>query len=440
MSPHARPGLLRGAHLLLVAALAVPLLPRAAAAQSMDRSFAIDLQGRGNGPALLAAQLPADQRDGALRMFDRVLVGYRDLERKFGLGKNDPAGAIAAFVGGNVSAYHDARMSDAAFAALVKQVQGALAANPRLAEGLQVGRASVAEQMAIVGMMMVLTQMGALQGADRDGVKAAARRYLVDHLSIRIDDVEITEAGLVWSRGRPSGPLAALVRPGPAPAPAPAPAAAVNAKGVSAAFAASTKRVEMVGFSLDTGYSWDGSVRYDFNPVVLLRSGDAVRDIGAMSDRRGLDGHRKASPAKWTKWRRAGQKIETLDGNKWEELGSLRHMQRPLPASTRLSGSFSRTSAGTTQGFSAISWSNMVFERSGRFSSGGGSGSMSRSHDGRAGVATSDKRAAGGGTYAIDGFMLTLRHDDGQVEYRSIVTHPTDGKIIWIDGAAYTRD
>jgi hypothetical protein len=94
-------------HILLVALVAragsaAAQLPDPA--QFADRGFGIDSRRRGSGSSLLAARLPAGQRRNAQRVFDDVLVAYREIESNLGLGKNDPAGAIAALVAGCVAA------------------------------------------------------------------------------------------------------------------------------------------------------------------------------------------------------------------------------------------------------------------------------------------------------------------------------------------------
>jgi hypothetical protein len=79
----------------------------------------------------------------------------------------------------------------------------------------------------------------------------------------------------------------------------------------------------------------------------------------------------------------------------------------------------------------------MTFDRAGRFTTSGGAGSISSTDNGGS-VSSNSRRAPGRGTYSIEGFVLTLRHDDGRVEHRSIVTHPKDRCVVWIDGAPYT--
>lgn len=420
---------LRTAGLVLVASLAGAASADSAAAQLpdpaqfADRGFGIDSRRGGSGSSLLAARIPARQRRDAQRVFDRALVAYREIESNLGLGKNDPAGAIAALVAGCVAAHRDVAISDAALAAVVGQVQRAISAEPRLFHGLRVDRASVAEQMAIIGMMM-MTRRGNQDAASVSGSKLAGR-YLELYFAARIDDIEITDVGLGWRRGRPGGLLAALVAP------------SVDTAAISSALAESNKKVEAVGFRVQPR-DWDGSGNFDFRPLVLLRSGDAVRNIGAINDRQGLDRHRKTSPEQWTRWRSAGNDIEVLEGGRWNAFAPLVQMRPPLPKGTRLDGTFSPLRHRSSDEPPPFLWSRLELDRSGRFSGSQGSGSKS-STSGRPWITTSSKGRRAAGTYAIDGFTLTLRRDGGQVEHHGIVTHPTNSSFLWVDGVQYTR-
>ena len=427
-----RTGVLRTAGIVLVASLACAFSPDSAAAQSAGRNFALDLDRRGSGSSLLAAQLPAGERSDARRLFDQMLVAYREIERKLGLGRNAPAGAIAALVAGYVAAFHDSPVSDAALAAVVQQVERAISAHPRLLGALRVDRAPVAEQMAILGMMM-MTRRGKQDAvsvsSDKGDIDIRFRDYFAtSHFDIR--NIEITEMGLCWKRGQASGLLAALVAP------------SIDAEAIGKALPESTRRIEMVAFRPEPPGGWVGSGNFDFEPALLLRSGDAVRDIGALSDRRGLGGHRRSNPETWTRWRRSGDKVELKGGDTWVEFAPLGQMQRPLPKDTRLAGSYSplrnsRLRDRSNDELSPFSWSTLRFDRSGRFSSRGGT--VSSAWMGRA-VAIERRRGSAAGTYLIDGFMLTLRRDDGQVELHSIVPHPTNLSFIWVDGIQYARD
>lgn len=430
-SPHERPRrVLRTAGVVLVASLVSAASARSAAAQLpdpvqfADRGFGIDSRRSGSGSSLLAARFPADQRRDAQRIFDDVLVAYREIESKLGLGKNDPAGAIAALVAGCVAARQDVAISDAALAAVVAQVKRAISAEPRLFRGLRVDRASVAEQMAIIGMMM-MTRRGNQDAESVSGARFAAR-YLDLYFAAKIDDIEITEAGLSWRRGQPSGLLAALVAP------------SVDSAAISKALAESNERLEAVVFRHQPR-DWAGSGDFDFQPVLLLESGDAVRNIGAINDRQGLDRHRKTSPEQWTRWRRAGDGIQILERGRWNAFAPLDQMRQPLPKGAALDGSFSPLRGRSSDELSPFSWSRLKFDRSGRFSGSGGSPSRS-STSGRPWIVTSSKGRRAAGTYTIDGFTLTLRRDDGQVEHHGIVTHPTSSYFIWVDGVQYTRD
>jgi len=428
-SRHERPAsVLRTAVLALIALLVCAVRPESAAAQSSEQILVLDFKGRGSGASLLAAQLPRGRRKNARRVFDQALAAYRPIERNLGLGKNDTAGAIAALVSGCVAAHHGVEVSDAALAAVVAQVRRAMSAYPRLFRAVHADRAPVAEQMAIIAVMMMPTRMGEHDAAQVGAVRAAHGRLLKVYFATDVQDVEITEAGLRWKRGQPRGLLAALVAP------------SVDTEATRKALAASNAKIETIGFRHQPA-DWDGSGDFDFQPTVLLRSGEAVCDLGAISDGRGLDGHRKASPEKWTRWRRAGNSVQTVESCRRNSPAPLSEMQRPLAKSTRLGGSFSRASDGPTYELSAFSWTNLTFDGSGRFSSSSASGSRrTQRHDDAPDVSGTTRRAPVRGSYTIDGFTLTLRRDDGQVEYHSIVPHPTNLHFIWVDGISYSRD
>ena len=427
-SRHERPaGVLPAAGLVLVGLLASAVGSESAAAQPREQILVLDFDGRGTGASLLAAQLPASQRKNARRAFDRALIAYRQVERNLGLRKNDPAVAVAALVSSCVAAHHGVDVSDAALAAVVVQVRRAMSAYPRLFRAVHPDRAAVAEQMAIIGMSMMPTRMGK-DDAPPSGGRRSTWRLCEAYFKTRVQHLEITEAGLGWRRGQPSGLLAALVAP------------PVDTEAIRDAIAASSERIEMVGLRHRPD-DWDGTGSFDFQPTLLLKSGDAVCDLGAISDRRGLDGHRKTNPEQWTRWRRDGKNVHTDERCRPNSSAPLEEMQRPLPVNTRLSGSFSREIDGSSFELSAFAWRTLTFDGSGRFSGSDASGSRRTRRPYHApDVTGTARRAPVRGTYAIDGFMLTLRRDDGQVEYHSIVPHPTNPAFIWVDGVWYSRN
>lgn len=191
-------------------------------------------------------------------------------------------------------------------------------------------------------------------------------------------------------------------------------------------------QIELVG--LETGYGYDGfgNVRYEFTWVLLLKSGDAVRDSEAITTPGGLAAHRRANPDSWTKWRKVGRSVEMLTNGRWKAFD---RVSGPPPR--QLAGSFSRTSTSVGAGTAAQLSATMVFDGK-RFASARSAGSITAGHGG--GGVTTSGRSGSQGTYSIDGYVITLRHDDGQVAESTVFTHPTDHDIVWIGGQTYTRD
>jgi len=151
-------------------------------------------------PARLAAGYPPAQRAKAERLFLETLEGYHDIERKFGLPRNDIAGAVATFVAGNYIAYHDQPFPDAHFRPLVEQMRDAVAGMPGLRNARDAEKQEFYEHLAILGTYMALTREGLQQSRDpalKAGMARAARNYLEQFLKVDPDRLRIGPQGLV---------------------------------------------------------------------------------------------------------------------------------------------------------------------------------------------------------------------------------------------------
>lgn len=150
----------------------------------------------------LAANYPPAERAKAEKVFTDLLAGYAQIEQKFGIPKDDLAGALAAFLAGSYMAYHDVELPDAHFGALVDQMRRSLATEPRFAELGQAERRDAYEQLAIAGMMMAVTKMALKSEPDARvaaDMRSSAKRNLDQVLGIGADKIEISEKGLTLS-------------------------------------------------------------------------------------------------------------------------------------------------------------------------------------------------------------------------------------------------
>ncbi len=82
--------------------------------------------------------------------------------------------------------------------------------------------------------------------------------------------------------------------------------------------------IETVSFFNKMGYGYGGMVTYNPTPIVLFKSGEALRDMAALQFPGGLAAHKAAHPKDWTKWRRSGKAIEVMGNKGWERIAYTR--------------------------------------------------------------------------------------------------------------------
>jgi hypothetical protein len=153
-------------------------------------------------PRKLAASYPPAKRAEAEKLFLQTLEGYHGIEQKFGLRRNDIAGAVAAFIAGNYIAYHDQPFPDAHFGPLVRQMRDRMAGVAAMRSATDAERQEMYEQLAILGTYMALTRDALQKTPDpklKDGMKRAARNYLEQFLRIDPDRIRIGPEGLTVS-------------------------------------------------------------------------------------------------------------------------------------------------------------------------------------------------------------------------------------------------
>jgi len=146
----------------------------------------------------LVASYPPQQREQVAKEMSDLLARYREIETRFGLAPNDVAGAVAAFVAGNYMAWRDVEFPDAAFAPLVQQMRGVIAAQPRFRDATDAEKQQLYEEMAIVGMHMAL-QRAALRGASaaaRKQLQRTAKSHLDNFLQMDCSRLSIRATGL----------------------------------------------------------------------------------------------------------------------------------------------------------------------------------------------------------------------------------------------------
>lgn len=200
-------------------------------------------------------------------------------------------------------------------------------------------------------------------------------------------------------------------------------------------------QIDSFGFSTRASVGAGGFVGLDIFPVVLLRSGDALKDVRGLRFPGGLDAHRQAEPKKWARWRRQDGRIELSTDRGWKALPFPTTYSR-LPDGMKLDGLFrhvggtGNVAVGGSQ--SVTAYTQYRFDKDGRVVRGGGAGASAAAGD--TSVAAAGRSAERVGRYRIDGLTLHIRYDDGSTEKRILITDPKEPvKVIWLDGTGYVR-
>lgn len=199
---------------------------------------------------------------------------------------------------------------------------------------------------------------------------------------------------------------------------------------------------QIEGFAFDTrgGIGMGGMVSIVVYPVVLFKDGQALTDVEGLGYAGGPDAHRRDSPQDWTRWRRANDKIQTMEKGAWTDL-PFNVVYRRVPAGFSLSGRYQRTGgAGNIAmgGTDAVTtWETYAFFDGGRVIKGGGAGVQASGGDfSTVASGTSPNRR---GRYSIDGLTLQLTYDDGSAESAVFVTDPQKPSVIWLNGRDFRR-
>ena len=78
--------------------------------------------------------------------------------------------------------------------------------------------------------------------------------------------------------------------------------------------------LDSIGFHSRATMGIGGFIGLEIFPVLLLRSGELVRDVEALATPGGLAAHRAANPESWTVWRRSAGKVELQTSEGWRPL------------------------------------------------------------------------------------------------------------------------
>lgn len=191
---------------------------------------------------------------------------------------------------------------------------------------------------------------------------------------------------------------------------------------------------------------------------LLLRDGTVRDGLPVALDEMDILKSRQKEPDRWGKWRRKGRGYEvSWHGGAWEPLKGFPAV--PGGAGTRFNARYEGSRSSYHGTGSSFSFWGVTFGITGRFSKDSSSNSSStigvgegsvvvqsghnngQSYGGALGggvaVGSIQKNNANGdreGTYAINGYTLTLRYDNGKVERQPFFFNGKDRAQVWFEG------
>ena len=198
-------------------------------------------------------------------------------------------------------------------------------------------------------------------------------------------------------------------------------------------------KIEGFGFDYTMTMGIGGGMAMRVFPVVLFKDRQVLEDVEALAFSGGMEAHKRANPEDWTRWRRAGGKLQTQTKKGWENL-PFTAVYAKLPDGFKLNGRFQSLGGGGNTAYGGsdffAAWSTFDFLPDGRVVKGGGAGGYSAFQ--QASSAFSSVTPERRGRYRINGLMLEITYDNKVNEQFLIVSDPKDPSVIWLDGTSYT--
>jgi hypothetical protein len=211
------------------------------------------------------------------------------------------------------------------------------------------------------------------------------------------------------------------------------------------------------------------SVSSTYDLYLLLADGTIYNGLPVPPDEMDVPRSRRNEPEKWGRWKRSGSGFVAAWSDAPNQFRPLKgDLMKPGTKGFKLAGRYGTgETSGSLLGSSYRLW-GVTFTPDGRFQKdnrGGygssilaqnsGSPAIFTSHDDEGAVAsasgdnfvvssktTRKQKGDRSGTYSVDGYVLTLRYDDGRVTRQPFFFEDAGEKSLWFDGAllAFSKD
>lgn len=151
----------------------------------------------------VAAHYPPQHRAAAERLFSNLLIRYRQLARTLGQSPDDLGAAVAALLAASYMVHHRTDFPDAHFPALAQQMRDALRDSPEVMASTPAQRLAMAEEAAILAMLLAGTKLAVASAVDERqaqaiavNMRSSAKAYLERWVGEEADRVRISASGL----------------------------------------------------------------------------------------------------------------------------------------------------------------------------------------------------------------------------------------------------
>ncbi|GGX75459.1 hypothetical protein GCM10007392_48270 [Saccharospirillum salsuginis] len=173
-------------------------------------------------------------------------------------------------------------------------------------------------------------------------------------------------------------------------------------------------------------------------PVMLFENGEACTDMALITEYQDAEQHKRQHPARWRQWRFQGDRVQLKGEGDWQDV-QYQQQYTGFPEGYRFDHRYKRLNSMSSGGGNfAMASRHIELNKDGTFIS--GQATFANSENSTTGAQASvaslpDNRT---GRYRVEGYLLTLEYDSGEVVHKSIVTDDQDDpEVIWINGYDY---
>jgi hypothetical protein len=221
-------------------------------------------------------------------------------------------------------------------------------------------------------------------------------------------------------------------------------------------------------YIFDMDYYAIGGAQMDESIYLLTRDGRVMKDPPVAPEILDVTKSQRQEPKRWGWWRKDGEDYRFAwadNPNRFEAPRGDQIVTTPIPAGTRLEGTWSGASSYYSLGYSSSSFWGVTLDKHGRFhkyrnsmrqgggeSGGGGPLITSASNDEGTAISVIGSQVGGGGStkkrstasdregrYEFDGYNLTLSYDNGEIKHFPTFRIGDDYSSIWFEGGDLSR-